>query len=365
MRDGITKRQSSVIQGIAVLLMIFHHSTICGEEIYFLNAELAMRFAWFGKMCVALFAFVSGYGMFYVLRRETEMRFFQRLFKDYKAVARRLFSVYQKYWLVFFVFLGPALLRGALRFEAGEFFRNLFAVSSTYQETWWYMGQYVKMMLLLPPLELLFLKLPDAGERRKKWICAGILSGLVIVLLLFGALFYPPVWKLLTALVENLRISFFLPFCEGYLLARFKGYQWICHKTERMGKLWTALTAALLLILAVALRIVLADSAAYARADFLIVPIFVYAVLILLQYVPPVETVLEWIGRRSAYMWLIHGFFYAYLLQWLIGRVHSGELIYVIITVLSALAAWIPDLVRKLLTSKKARGYNDEKRKMQ
>lgn len=365
LRQGITKEQSSVIQGIAVLLMILHHSSIYAEGIYFLNTELAVRLAWFGKICVALFAFVSGYGMFYVLRREQEMRFFPRLLGDYKAVARQLLSVYRKYWLVFFLIPGTELLRGARSFEAGEFFRNLFAISSTYQETWWYMGQYVKMLLLLPPLELFFLRLPEAGERKKKWICFGCVLGTGIVLLLSGAFFYPPLYNFLAELVEKLRISFFLPFCEGYLLARFKGYQWLCRKTEKTGKACTVLMAALLLVLAVALRIVLADSAAYARTDFLIVPVFVYAVLTLLQYVPPVEGILAWLGRRSAYMWLIHGFFYNYIHQWLISRVHLGELVYVIITALSAFTAWIPDQVRKLLTSKKARGYNDEKRKMQ
>ena len=63
MREGITRQQSYVIQGAAILLMLWHHFfsdiQFCGDKLFFWNSEVVWRAAWFGKICVALFAFVS------------------------------------------------------------------------------------------------------------------------------------------------------------------------------------------------------------------------------------------------------------------------------------------------------------------
>lgn len=338
--NGMTRRQSQAMQGLAILLMLFHHfpvtSETTGAAAWFWNGEAALRLSWFGKICVGLFAFVSGYGMFYVLQREKERRFFPRLFKDYRAVLRQLFGVYRKYWLVFLLLSGVEFATGAWEFHAGEFFANLFAVSSTYQATWWYMGQYVKMLLLLPLFELLFLETENKREGRCKKVFYGGLFLAVGAVLLCGFLFYPPLLELADRIQEALRLSFFLPFLEGWLLARFGGYEWISRRIT--GKKETVM-AGILLVAAVALRIFLADSASYARADFIIVPVFVYAVLKLLRYAPPAEKALVWLGRQSAYMWLLHGFLYEKLGFRLIGHLHSGWAAYAALVMLSALAA--------------------------
>lgn len=354
--------------------MLFHHFPVGvendGSGAWFGNAEAALRLAWFGKICVALFAFVSGYGMFHVLQREKERCFFPRLLKDYRVVLRQLFGVYRKYWIVFLLLSAVKFLTGEWKFLTVEFLANLFAVSSTYQTTWWYMGQYVKMLLVLPLFVLLFLETENKKESRCKW---GFYGGLFLaagVTLFCGLLFYPPLLELANRIQEGLRLSFLLPFLEGWLLARFGGYEWISRKIT--GKKETAM-AGILLVAAVALRICLADSAAYARADFIVVPVLVYAVLKLLRYVPPVESFLAWLGKQSAYMWLLHGFLYEKLCLILIERLHSGWVVYIVLTALSAAAAWLLNgltgllpggkRARNRLTIEKTQGYNGRKSK--
>lgn len=369
MKEGITRQQSYVIQGTAILLMLWHHFfsdfQSYGDRLFFWNREAVWRAAWFGKICVALFAFVSGYGMFHVLRRNGEERFFPRLLQDYRAVLRQLFSLYLKYWLVFFLLPGMELLSGVRTFEVSEFLSNLLGFSSTYQTTWWYMGQYVKMLLLLPLLELFFFAFPQREEKRKKVCFYGILSAVGVLLAAVGLTLYRPLWDFLLNAARNLRISYFLPFCIGFLIARFRLYPLMALKLERIGKKGNIGAAVALLIVTVAVRVLLADAAAYAETDFLLVPVFVYALLTLLQFVPPLEKMLAWFGRQSAYMWLLHGFFLARLGVWLTGYVHLGLLFYLILLALSAGAAFLLNLLtRKLLTTKNRQRYNDEKRKM-
>lgn len=345
MKDGITRRQSSVIQGAAILLMLWHHFfsdlELYGDRLLFWNGEAVQSGAWFGKICVGLFAFVSGYGMFYVLGRGEENRFFPRLVQDYKAVLRQLFSLYRKYWLVFFLLPGIELLVGVRGFEAGEFAANLFAVSSTYQPTWWYMGQYVKMLLLLPLLELFFFAFPNREEKKKRIFFYGVLLAVGAVLTAVGLTLYRPLWEFLLWLAKNLRISFFLPFCVGFLAARFRIYQWLVKKMEKIGRTGTVAAAVLALVLTVSVRVKLSDYAAYAEFDFLLVPVFVYGLLTLSALAPPVEKLLAWFGRQSTYMWLLHGYFYAHTWMRLTEYIHSGWLFYVVLLALSAAAAYV------------------------
>lgn len=363
LKEGITRRQSSELQGIAILLMFFHHFFMempSDPAPWFLNPGLAVKLAWFGKICVALFAFVSGYGMYYVLQREEKTGFFQGMRRDYLAVLRQLLAVYRKYWLIFLLFPGIELLTGAGTFEPKEFFLNFFAISTTYQATWWYMGQYAVMLLLLPLIDMPFARFAEAGERKRKYLFFGLLLLAGAVWAVCGLTVYRPLWELLLRVVEGLRLSFLLPFCVGYLLARCKGYQWLARSIRGKAAVITAVAA---LAAAVTLRVILADSPAYARADFLIVPVFAYAVLTLLQFAPPFETAMAWLGRQSAYMWLIHGFLFEQTGAWLIGELHSGWLVYGVMLILSAVLAWLLNgLFRQLRTRRQSKKALDKQK---
>ena len=66
-------KKSKILYGIAVLMMVYHHMFCIPER---LNCEyysvlnniypgLEIKIACFFKICVAIYAFVSGYGIFY------------------------------------------------------------------------------------------------------------------------------------------------------------------------------------------------------------------------------------------------------------------------------------------------------------
>ena len=146
-----------MIQGIAVLLMMYHHFFLDPSElaISYGNIELVKQTAWFGKICVGMFAFVSGYGVFYGFSALKREQFFTTLRGNYRKTFVRMLRVFGKYWYVLFIFKGIDFIIRKEMFYPVEFWENFFAIKVTYNGTWWYMQQYVLMMLLAPLLHLL------------------------------------------------------------------------------------------------------------------------------------------------------------------------------------------------------------------
>ena len=67
---GLTKSDSLRLKGVAMLMMFFHHlycqvSRFDGYEISFspFGQDAVVDVAMFFKLCVSIFAFVSGYGL--------------------------------------------------------------------------------------------------------------------------------------------------------------------------------------------------------------------------------------------------------------------------------------------------------------
>ena len=70
-----TKKQSLAVKGVAILMMLWHHLFYPGNYAEFtLNCwpimeSQAVHIALFSKICVSLFAFISGYGLFLSYRK--------------------------------------------------------------------------------------------------------------------------------------------------------------------------------------------------------------------------------------------------------------------------------------------------------
>ena len=73
------KKQTDITKGIAILCMLFHH-LFYKEEVYtvyrltglIINRDVTYAIANDMKMCVAIFAFLSGYGMLMKAKAATE-----------------------------------------------------------------------------------------------------------------------------------------------------------------------------------------------------------------------------------------------------------------------------------------------------
>ncbi len=69
MKHGLKKEDSLLIYGIAILFMIYHHLFVWGGGSHFsildtIFGEMTeQRLAWLFRLCIPLYAFISGYGI--------------------------------------------------------------------------------------------------------------------------------------------------------------------------------------------------------------------------------------------------------------------------------------------------------------
>lgn len=388
----MTREQSAVLRGIAILMMIYHHA-FSTPEIYELEYFSVLRFgginversvAWFCKITVGLYLFVSGYGMYYVLKRHpvkdpAEESFAGYLLVCYRQVLARLIRLYAQYWYAMAVSMTLVFLfdPDAPTFYLKEFLLNMAGISSSYNGTWWFILQYVKMLLLLPLIAALFQRFSNPAQERKKRI---FYAAAVFALLLcpaVGFFFAPGFLELMIKAAHELRISFTLIFIVGYLVARFSVYQRIADmrifkesvsgteisekessekKTSGEAMSGQAVSERRMLLAGVAVlaasvvvRVLLSDDPAYAKMDFLIVPVFIFGVLTVLERLPGLSAVLRFFGGLSTYMWLIHIFFLGRTFRPLVMLTGVSTGIFLTLVALSAGAAALLKAGEKLV----------------
>lgn len=142
--ESLSLTDSSVLKGIAILMMLVHH--------LFSPNSIALQM----KLCVAIFVFVSGYGLMkrYAEEERVKLKEFYR---------RRFVKLMMNYWFVFIVFiplsalwLGPSLAQQYGSRWVGEklVFDFLGILNWTgrypYNPTWWFYGCIIGLYLLFP-----------------------------------------------------------------------------------------------------------------------------------------------------------------------------------------------------------------------
>lgn len=96
----MNKKTTQMIKGIAILIMIMHH--FCATTLF---PDLSAGFVKFGaacKICVAIYAVLSGYGYFFA--REKTVRY----------GLKKIWGLLQIYWLSLFTLFIPTAMRGGM-----------------------------------------------------------------------------------------------------------------------------------------------------------------------------------------------------------------------------------------------------------
>ena len=83
--SDFSKIDSSIGKGVAIIMMLFHHSFLQGRwENYNLSILFPFSyksitdFAWFCKICVSMFVFVTGYGLYKSISNNEHTTHFMR-----------------------------------------------------------------------------------------------------------------------------------------------------------------------------------------------------------------------------------------------------------------------------------------------
>jgi len=167
-------------------------------------------------------------------------------------------------------------------------------MNSVYNAEWWYIVYYIQLILLFPVLNylgsLLEIKCPILQHV--------FLIAFLLILSLLPATFA--------------KYNFLLILCyfvEGMYLARINLFMWVY---ESLQFEWSRLVAGIVLLIAVfVLRTI-------GLPDYVLVPVFVFAVVMLLKnrmLLRLTGSLLRLTGKYSTYIWLTHTFFAYYYFQ--------------------------------------------------
>lgn len=308
MDRSISKKQTQALQGLAVLMMLFHHFFQKPENLtllHFFNADACMRIAWLCKLCVTIFAFLSGYGMNF--GQDSLQR--PDLKALYKKSAVRILRLYGMLWLII------------LTFKAGEYFflhtlpvpaeliGNMLAVVNTYNGSWWYVLFYLIICLIFPLLRVLLSKAEPMGH--KIAMCLTIAGVGAILKIAAGYIFFPYLYTGLMYIIVAFHPPILLAFILGVLVSEFALFDRVlsavsaaCSGSALRLILFRYLIPASVTILLALVRIIIAPSAAYCTWDFIMSPIMVLCYLIVFRDTVP--RVLFFFGGFSTAMWLTH-----------------------------------------------------------
>lgn len=305
-QNYIERDATGVLKGVALIFMFLHHFFNMPENyiegISYPGLEGFIRI--FGEplqICVAIFAFLTGY--FYVFVPKKNVRY----------SLKRITDVWILYLAFFLLLLIPAAALGCWDASVKNFLLEAIGLYRPTMIFCWYVDFYIVAVLLLPLFHL--------GAR--KHIVTAVLLGLVlpfcIVVLLTDRVHIPS--KNIEKLVFNL-FTWFPCIASGYIFARFGLFEkwfdvlfkrWIKNKGVRIA------VDVLLMGIALAGRYFLSQISINISVftvtfsfNFLLAPLFIYGLLNLYYAVAQKKVFLPLsvLGKYSAGMWFVHCLFF-------------------------------------------------------
>ncbi len=332
--EFISKSDAVIIQSVAVMLMVWHHLfgfpdrinvpyILLFDSFFHSFFHIETILSYFGRICIVLFAFSSGYGL---RKKVISKGRVNGIFNNYKMILMQILKFFCRYWMVFFVFVPLGFIIKVYSFDGLEFFKAMFGNGSFYNAEWWYIGYYVRFLLLFPIISFLF-------DNVKK--LSTVLLHITIALYV-GTVF----------VLQSYGYSLdFLSVFAAFLLGMYFVEAGIFERVYRLlsSKLWFFLSfilfAAVFVLKTLGVR------------DYVLVPVLIYSICAFFKYKPITRFILpmfSFVGKYSTYVWLTHTFFAYYFFQKLTFIPYCSELIFVWCIVLSVTVGVILEKIKNI-----------------
>lgn len=293
------KRQTNIAKGVAILLLLCHHLFLKGENYTALikinGTSLASASSTIGKVCVAMFLFLSGYGLYKSFSKFKEKDKYKEspAKNQIRYVINHLIKLLSDYWLVYIVFVPLGLLVG-YKFYAiyglnpFNYITDFFGVSflfngynNTMNATWWFMSIIIVYYIIFPILYKI------QTYSNELLLCIGI-----------AVLLLP---------LPNFRElnTYFFPFVFGMYISKEDG---IVRLGEKLGNTINKLLCSILAVSAFACFRFVVFGVNDGLFGFSII-MFSYLIL---SRIPVLNKVLEELGKYSGLIFMFHTFIIGY-----------------------------------------------------
>lgn len=334
------------LKGIAILLMLWLHlfsdeklTATCVNTIWFWNGmPLAVVLKKICSICVQMYIFLGGYGLAKTYENGLSAG------KYIGGGVKRVRRLYVNYWVVFSLFypLGLVFNPELFRTDIADFLLNFSSLKYSINGAWWFLLPYAVLTLL-------------SGRLISRLYLSGRVFSFVslfVTLLLYVAAYL----CLDVVSIDNELISLCvfaaLRFCTllfvfvvGVLFAKHRLFESLKTRIVTDGR--RVGSNGIIMIVAVSLVLLKLSMGSSSLLNpwfvFLLVPC--YAVC---SHPRPVEAFLEFFGRHSTNMWLVHYFFCRFIFGDTIYALRYPLLIYVALCLLSLGSSFVVGGVLKV-----------------
>lgn len=298
-----TKEHTEIVKGLAILLMLVHHLfgfpewyadgvSYIGIPLRAHNLEYVV--AQFGHICVSIFAFITGYGMFFSYKGGNV----------FKKSVKKGVSFLLSYWLVLFLVAIPVnLLLGKKDITLSLVWGNLFGYDNTLVSFAWYVRFYLEMLITLP----LFYRMMT----KRSWVTIPMF--LLTPILVNYYLGMVSSSDELVGKVVYFSMEYFLWITTalmGLCFARYGLFEKLGKLFSKLGKL-EYLVCIVLMGLLVYLRAYKEDTVENVFSfDCIYAPIFVFLAVKLIEAISGIQAVLKGLGAQSMNLWFLHSLFF-------------------------------------------------------
>lgn len=309
----LSKNDTLAIKGIAILLMLWHHLFLSSPE----YGAFANSFATASKVCVALFLLVSGYG----LTKQYDLLDKRSLLNTVLFLFRRFVNFFFSYWFCFLLVIVIGNVFGFSLFDAYPASRNTLKCLildfwgqmgyDSYLKPWWFNKMIIQLYIIFPILFILL--------RNRYSALSGLIT--IIIVQLYAARIPGNVFFI----VEGGLPAFYL----GMLLSRFRIIP------DMNEKKWKLTSQCVSIFLVVGILIFYLKRAVHypypallLRALLALCIVFAYK-----SFRGHSTTVLSFIGKYSAIMYLTHVLFLIIIPQ-IVYYPQNPILVYVVYSVI-------------------------------
>lgn len=356
----MTKENTKQLKGIAILLMLAHHLFAFPNRIpfgfSFKNYHLFFIIGSFGKICVPIFMFLGGYGLYAS----------SVCIKDNQDIVscnllKKIISLYKKYWKVFVIFipLGLIFFSNQICFSKenlGSSFANaniykvvssFLGIENLFNYEWWFLKSYIFSLFL----GYIFI---EVFKQKRNVYLEFIIVILWYILLsnIFPNLLTISFFKQLSQNFLFSNIFGITPYSVllliGILFSKYNIFESWSLVFDKYCKIETAVLAMITIILCVYVRYKIIEF----DLDIIIVPIFLLAVLRLIDNFSFTSELLVFLGKNSTNMWLTHSFYcyYFYPFVKIVYSSGSALIAFVILVALSLITSFLIDLFWKYVS---------------
>ena len=328
-----TKNHTQIAKGFALILMFFDHLFWMDygkyKSIFPLLPDghsLEWAIGSIGNICVAMFLFLSGYGMFFIVRKKDQY--------SVRDALIRIRNIWVDYAIISAVFIIIDLIFGKISFNPIKIILNILALDYSYNKFAWFVITYIVIMLVFPICHKIMKKLMWHFELI---LIVTIKLSITGIDLLIDKYFNLP-HNVYQVLIEPFM---FLPvFLLGYFCLEHKVFERLYEIISRIRLKKAILGLAIIIVM------IFIYYYQYTVLDNITAPILCFCVGYLANN-NLLGKVLKFFGDKSSYMWLIHYPIMVLLLNSLIYKPKYSILIFAVFVVIVYLASLLFEIVLK------------------